>query len=76
MLSIDGDQLQEAEARLLGEILKAANVDFSNVGVDIQELLDGQSGLTYEEMQFIMKENPTTQIFSLNLKQEIQTSEL
>ena len=62
VLPIDGDQLEEAEARLLGEILKASDVEFNNVGVDIQELLDGQSGLTYEEMQFVMKDNPTTRI--------------
>ena len=76
VLPIDGDQLEEAEARLLGEILKASDVEFDNLGVDIQELLDGQSDLTYEEMQFVMKDNPTTRILSMNLKQELQSSEL
>ena len=75
MLSIDGDRLEEAEERLLGEILKASDVEFNNVGVDIQELLDGQSGLTYEEMQFVMKDNPKIRILSTNLKQKLQSSE-
>ena len=76
MLPIDGDQLEEAEARLLGEILKTSDVEFKNLGVNIQDLLDGQSDLTYEEMQFVMKDNPTTRILSMNLKQELQSSEL
>ena len=74
-MPIDGDLLEEAEARLLGEILKASNMEFNNVGVDIQELVDGQSGLTYEEMQFVMKDNPKTRILSTNLKQELQSRE-
>ena len=76
MLPTDGDQLEEAEARLLGEILKASNIEFRETGVSIQQLLDGGSGLTYEEMQFVMKDNPTTRILSMNLKQELQSSEL
>ena len=76
MLPTDGDQLGEEEARLLGEILKASNVEFDNVGVNVQELLDGQSGLTYEEMQFVMKDNSSTRILSTNLKQKLQSSEL
>ena len=76
MLPIDGDQLEEAEARLLGEILKSFNIDFSYGGINTQQLLDGESGLTYEEMQFVMKDNPTTRILSMNLKQELQSSEL
>ena len=76
MLPTDGDQLEEAEARLLGEILKASNIEFRETGVNIQQLLDGGSGLTYEEMQFVMEDNPTTRILSMNLKQELQSSEL
>ena len=76
MLPTDGDQLEEAEARLLGEILKAFIIEFRETGVNIQQLLDGESGLTYEEMQFVMKDNPTTRILSMNLKQELQSSEL
>ena len=76
MLPTDGDQLEKAEARLLGEILKASNIEFRETGVSIQQLLDGGSGLTYEEMQFVMKDNPTTRILSMNLKQELQSSEL
>ena len=74
--SIDGEQLEKAEARLLGEILKASNTEFRETGVNVQQLLDGGSGLTYEEMQFVMKKNDNTRILSKNLKQELQTSEL
>ena len=76
VLSTDGDQLEEAEARLLGEILEASNISFSSSGINTKQLLDGESGLTYEEMQFVMKDNPTTRILSMNLKQELQSSEL
>ena len=76
MLSTDGDQLEGAEARLLGEILKAANIEFRDSGVNIEHLLNEKSGLTYEEMQFVMKDNPTTQILSMNLKLKLQTSKL
>ena len=76
MLSTGGDLLEEAEARLLGEILKASSIEFRETGVSIQQLLDGESGLTYEEMQFVMKDHPTTRILSMNLKRELQSSEL
>ena len=76
VLPTDGDQLEEAEARLLGEILKASNIDFSYSGINTQQLLDGGSGLTYGEMQFVMKDNPTTRFLSMNLKQELRSSEL
>ena len=76
VLPIGGDQMEKAEARLLGEILKASKVEFKNIHIYIQKLLDGQSSLTYEEMQFVMKDNPTTKILSMNLKHELQSSEL
>ena len=61
---------------MLGEILKASNIEFRETGINIEHLLNGESGLTYEEMQFVMKDNPTTRVLSINLKQELQTSEL
>ena len=61
-MSTDGDPLEEAEARLLGEILTAANVDLTEAGIDNQELLEGRTQLTYEELGFVMKDNPTTRI--------------
>ena len=76
MLPIDGDQLEEAEGRLLGEILKASNIEFKDTGVDAQQLLNGGGGLSYEEIQFVMKDNPTTRILSNNLKLKLQTSKM
>ena len=62
------------ESVLLGEILKASNINFGESGVDFEQLLQGNSGLTYEELQFILKDNSITRILSLTLKQELQTS--
>ena len=73
-MHIDGDQLEEAEAKLLGDILKAYDIEFSDSGVNIQQLCDGQSGLTYEEMQFLMKDNQATKNISMNLKQKLKSS--
>ncbi len=39
-------------------------------------LLRGESNVTYEEMEFIMKLNPKTQLLSINLKQEITSSKI
>ena len=76
MLLTDGNRPNEAESRLLGEILKASNIEFGDGGVNIKHLLNGETCLTYGEMQFVMKDNPTTQSLSKNLRQELQSSEL
>ena len=32
--------------------------------------------MTYEEMEYVLKDNPTTQVLAANLKEELTTSEL
>ena len=76
-LVTDGECIGEKESRLLGEILSASNIDIVDSGVTIEQLLDGNSSLlTYEEMEFVLREIPTTRFLSMNLKQELQSSKL
>ena len=70
-----GEKIESKQSKLLGEILNGASIDFSESGVHIKQLLEGSSSLTYEELQFVMNENSSTRILSINLKQELQTSE-
>ena len=44
-------------------------------GIDVQQLVEGEQELTYEEMQYVLKENPTTHVLSVNLKEDLATSE-
>ena len=60
------------ESVWLGEILKNAGINFSDKGVSNEKLLEGSSDLTYEEVQFVLGENPKTHILSENLKEELQ----
>ena len=69
--------MEEKESKLLGKILSASNIDLSDSGVTMEHLLDGNSSLlTYEEMEVVLKENPTTRFLSMNLKQELKSSKL
>ena len=70
---IDGEEIKQKQSKLLGEIFLTWKVDFSDSGVNIEKLLEGDSGLTYEELQYVMKENPKTRILSNSLKQELQS---
>ena len=63
----------EKESVWLGEILKNAGINFRDKGVSNEKLLEGSSDLTYEEVQIVLKENPTTHILSENLKEELQS---
>ena len=75
---VDGDSelIRHEESKLLGEILKGSDINVENYGIDIEELAEGKSTLTYEEMEYVLKENPATHILSLNLKEELSTSML
>ena len=76
-LVTDGENIEEKESKLLGEILSASNIDLGDSGVTMEHLLDGNSSLlTYEEMAVVLKENPSTRFLSMNLKHELQSSEL
>ena len=69
---IDGEQMGKKESVWLGKILKNAGINFSDKGVSNEKLLEGSSDLTYEEVQFVLRENPKTHILSENLKEELQ----
>ena len=70
----DGEQIESEELTLLGDILSRTNVDFTtSYGVDIQQL---DQSLTYEEMQFVLSEDPATEFLSQNLKDKLESSEL
>ena len=73
---LGGELLSMEESELLGEILTTSNIDFQDSGVNVKKLVDGSSDLTYEDMQFVLKEKPATRALSLNLKQTLQSSKL
>ena len=68
--------MNKEESEMLGEILTTSNIDFRDSGIYVQQLVDGSSDLTYEEIQFVMKEKPATRVLSTNLKQTLQSSKL
>ena len=75
-MCIGGEFLNKEESELLGEILTTNNIDFQDSGIHVQQLADGSSDLTYEEIQFVMKEKPATRLLATNLKQTLQSSKL
>ncbi len=50
-------------------MLEKSAIDLGKYGIET-----GESDVTYEEMEFIMKLNPSTQVLSINLKQGIMSS--
>ena len=54
--------------------MEKSAIDFGNYGIEKEHLLSGESDVTYKEMEFVMKLNPSTQVLSINLKQEITSS--
>ena len=64
------------ESTLLGQILIKSGLNLDDYGIDVKHLAEGNIELTYVEMQCMLKDNPKTCILSLNLKEELKTSEL
>ena len=64
-----------AESKLLGEIIEKMGVNLEVYGIDVEQLAKGEHELTYEEMQYVLKQNPTTHVLSVNLKEDLVTSE-
>ena len=44
-------------------------------GIDVEQLSEGKSEPFYEEMQCVLKNNPTTHTLSVNLKEQLAASE-
>ncbi len=70
----EGETIENQELQFIGKILENSAIDFRKYGIKTVDLLNGVGGVTYEEMEFVMKLNPKTQVLSLNLKQEITSS--
>ena len=57
---------------LLEEILRNLGDSLQALQIDMQRLVKGE--LTYEEVQLVLKDNPTTNFLSVNLKQKLAAS--
>ena len=68
--------MRKEESKLLGEILKKSHIDLVLFGIDVDQLAEGECILTYEEGKYVLKDNPTTHLLSMNLKEELQGSKL
>ncbi len=66
----EGEMIDSQELEFIAKMLKNSAIDFGNY----VHLINNKSDVTYEEMEFIMKLNPKTQLLSINLKQEITSS--
>ena len=73
-LILDGERINRAELKLLGEILRKSGVSLVVFGIDVEQLAEGMNDLSYEEIQYVLKDNPTTNVLSANLKEELATS--
>ena len=67
--------MNKEESMLLGQILKKAGVSLRVYGIEVELLAEGKSELTYEEMEYVLKDNPDTHVLAENLKEELKTSE-
>ncbi len=70
----EGEKIERQELQLIGKILEKSAIDFGDYGVETVHLLNANSDVTYEEMEFVMKLKQSTQVLSINLKQEITSS--
>ncbi len=70
----EGETIEKQELQFIGKILENSAIDFGKDGIETVDLLSGEGDVTYEEMEFVMKKNPKTQVLSINLKQEITSS--
>ena len=73
----DGEVIEMEESKLLGAILSRLNVNCAAKGINVPQLSEGggSSNLTYEEVEFVMCEDPATEFLSENLKEKLKSSE-
>lgn len=71
---VDGELMKKQESMLLGQILQKADINLSAYGIEVEKLAEGKKEVSYEEMQYILQENPATHILSVNLKEELSSS--
>ena len=70
----DGEKIEKQELQFIGKMLNKSAIDFGKYGIETVLLLNGESDVTYKEMEFVMNLNLRTQVLSNNLKQEITSS--
>ena len=70
----EGTKIEEREARLLGGILKKAGVNYVKHGIDVEELIEGKGNSTYEDLEVVLEEDPSTQMLATNLQQKLTSS--
>ena len=46
------------------------------MGLNVEQLAEGRSNLTYEEIEFVLKGIPSMQMLSKNLKNDLKLSKL
>ena len=68
--------LKREESRLLGQILRRNGVGLDVYRIDVEQLVGGEVEVTYEEMEYVLKDNPITNVLAMNLKEELTTSEI
>ena len=68
--------MEKEESQLLGEILKKAEISLETYGIKVEQLTKGEGEVTYEELEYVLRDNPTTYLLAGNLKEELKTSEL
>ena len=73
---VGGEVLQDKVSKLLGEILRKTGVSLAVYGINVEQLFEGKIEVTYEEMEYVLKDNPITYVLSMNLKEQLTTSEL
>ena len=64
---------EEEEAKMLLEWLTEIGIDYSAYEINIEHIVEGKYIVTYEELQFILGKDHTTQS---HLKDELASSEL
>ena len=61
----------EGHSKLLGKVLEATSVDLSVYGISIDQLTNGTSNLTFEELQFLLAKHPATSAISDGLQEKL-----
>ncbi len=70
----EGEKIEKQVLQFIGTILDKSAIDFGKYGIETVHLLNGKCDVLYEEMECLMKLNPSTEVLSINLKQEITSS--
>ena len=76
MYHSDVEMMSKEESMLLGRILRGADINLNTYGVNIEEIAEGKTEISYEEMQNVLGKIPATHMLSMNLKEDLASSKL